>query len=165
MIRTCLRSAAQGLLIGLALLLSANQAAATLGQSPSVSGPVAASTAPAARALAATSRDQSSLYTLHTTQLENRTIVQEYATPSGQVFAVLWRGPVLPDLSALLGAYFKNFKAEIEHARAMGRRGSPVVLASDTLVVKSAGRMRRFFGYAYAPDLIPAGLEIKDVLQ
>jgi hypothetical protein len=33
------------------------------------------------------------------------------------------------------------------------------------LVVESSGRMRNFFGHAYAPDLIPAGVTVQDVLQ
>lgn len=151
--------------VGLALLLGANQAAATLGQTPSVAGFRAASSAPGVRALAAAPGAQTRLYTIHATQLENGTSVQEYATPAGRVFAVLWRGPVLPDVSALLGDYFNAFKAETEQARLIGKRGSPVTMVSAKLVVRSSGRMRSFFGYAYAPDLIPAGLEIKDVLQ
>jgi hypothetical protein len=151
--------------VGLALLLGTNEAAATLGQAPSVPGSIAVLATPAVRTLAATSSAQASLYTFHAALLENGTTVREYATPAGQVFAVVWRGPVLPDLSALLGKYFKAFKTETDQARAMGKRGSPVAVESSTLVVKSTGRMRSFFGYAYAPELVPAGLDVKDVLQ
>lgn len=105
-----------------------------------------------------------SSYTLHEVQLENGTTVLEYATPAGLVFAVAWRGPVLPDLSALLGGYFNTFKRETEQARMMGKRGAPVNIERDDLVVRSSGRMRNFFGHAYAPALVPAGVNIKDVL-
>ena len=37
-------------------------------------------------------------------------------------------------------------------------------MARDGLVLRSNGRMRQFFGYAYAPALVPAGLNIQDVL-
>jgi hypothetical protein len=114
---------------------------------------------------AATSAAQSSLYISHETLLESGTSVQEYATPAGVVFAVAWRGPVLPNLGALLGGYFKTFIAETDQARAMGRRGSPVTIQRSDLVVSSGGRMRNFFGHAYAPALIPTGVNIKDVLQ
>jgi hypothetical protein len=158
------RVSVASMLIGLVLLLGANKATATLGQAPSVPGSVAVSSVPSVRALAASSGAQGSLYTLHTTQLENGTTVQEYATAAGLVFAVVWRGPVLPDVSTLLGTYFNAFKAETGLARSMGKRGSAVTMTNDKLVVKSTGRMRSFLGYAYAPDLIPAGIDIKDVL-
>ncbi len=151
--------------LGMVLLASANQAAATLGQAPSDLGAAAATAVPAARALAVTTNAQSGLYKLQATQLENGTTVQEFATLAGVVFALSWRGPVLPDLSALLGSYFSAFKAETDRARSLGKRGSPVKMVSDSLVVNSNGRMRSFFGYAYAPDLIPEGLKIDDLLQ
>jgi len=154
------------LLLGLLLAISAGAATATLGQSPSVAGAAAASSGvPAAKMQAVTPGAQSSLYTLHEVQLENGTSVREYATPAGIVFAVSWQGPVLPDLSALLGNYFSTFKLETERVRAAGRRGGPVGIDHADLVVQSSGRMRNFFGHAYAPALIPAGVNIKDVLQ
>src|SRR5665647_917035 len=154
------------MLLGLVLAASVGEATATLGQAPSTL-PASSTSTPAvgARMLAATPTVRSSLYTLHEVQLENGTIVREYATPAGQVFAVAWRGPVLPDLSALLGGYFNTFKAETDQARMTGRRGSPVNIERNGLVVRSNGRMRNFFGHAYAPDLVPTGVNIKDVLQ
>jgi len=154
------------MLLALVLAASAGAAMATLGQAPST--PPASSTstpAPGAGMPAATPTARSSLYTLHEAALENGTSVREYATPAGLVFAVAWRGPVLPDLSALLGDYFKIFKAEIDQTRMKGSRGSPVSIEREGLVVRSNGRMRNFFGHAYAPDLVPTGVNIKDVLQ
>ncbi|HEY5581431.1 MAG TPA: DUF2844 domain-containing protein [Rhodoferax sp.] len=154
------------LLLGLLLAISAGAATATLGQSPSVAGAAAASSAvPAAKIQAVTPVAPSSLYTLHEVQLENGTSVREYATPAGIVFAVSWQGPVLPDLSDLLGTYFNTFKLEAERVRLTGRRGGPVSIQQSGLVIQSSGRMRNFFGHAYAPALIPAGVNIKDVLQ
>jgi hypothetical protein len=153
-------------LLGLILALGAAPALAALGQAPSAALPASAATsAPAARALAATSAARAGLYTSHPLQLENGTLVQEYATPAGLVFAVSWRGPVLPDLSELLGEYFIGYKLETDQARALGKRGSPVNVVSTKLIVRSTGRMRSFAGYAYAPALIPAGVNIHDVLQ
>ena len=112
-----------------------------------------------------TSAARAGLYTSHPQQLDNGTVVQEYATLAGLVFAVTWRGPVLPDLSLLLGEFFSGYKLETDQARALGKRGSPVNVTSKKLIVRSSGRMRSFAGYAYAPELIPAGVNINDVLQ
>ena len=153
-------------LLGLSLAIAAAPALAALGQAPSVAPPSSAlSSAPAARALAASPAAGTSLYTSHPLQLENGTLVQEYATPAGLVFAVSWRGPVLPDLSLLLGEFFGGYKLETDQARALGKRGSIVNVANKKLIVRSTGRMRSFAGYAYAPELIPAGVNIHDVLQ
>lgn len=158
--------AARVLLLGLVLAGSAGEGVAALGKAPSTfPAASSASPAPGARALATTPIVRSSLYTLHEVQLENGTTVREYATPTGLVFAISWRGPVLPDLSALLGDYFTTFKIETDQARMNGRRGAPVNMESAGLVLRSNGRMRNFFGHAYAPALIPAGVNIKDVLQ
>ncbi len=152
-------------LISLALLAGAGPAAAALGQAPSVL-PAAASSAvvPGAKMAAAVPNASSGPYGVHETLLETGTTVLEYATPAGVVFAVTWQGPVLPDLSVLLGNYFKIFKTQTDQARVSGQRGAPVRIATDGLVVSSSGRMRNFFGYAYAPTLVPAGVNIQDVL-
>lgn len=104
-------------------------------------------------------------YTVQESELDSGTTVREYATPAGQVFAVSWRGPLLPDLNVLLGDYFQSFRQEMLQARLAGRRGSPVNMETAALVVRSNGRMRNFFGSAYAPELVPADVNIKDVLQ
>ena len=127
--------------------------------------PVAVSPSPSARMLALAPALKHASYTVEETQLENGTSVREYATPAGLVFAVAWQGPVLPDLSVLLGNYFNTFKLETDQARLLGRRGAPVDMSRDTLVVRSNGRMRNFFGHAYATDLVPSGVSVKDILQ
>ena len=160
------RSPLRVALIVLALTVSADEVVAALGQAPSIfTGTLASPQVPGARMLAVTPTALSPLYALHTVQLENGTQILEYATPAGIVFAVSWRGPVLPDLNALLGNYFNTFNRETEQARMKGRRGAPVNIELEGLVIRSNGRMRNFFGHAYAPDLIPAGVRIKDVLQ
>jgi hypothetical protein len=153
-------------LLALLMVGGSDAVFAALGQAPSVTGVlVSPGSVPAARRLAAASAPRSNLYTVHETLLETGTSVLEYANATGVVFAVRWRGPVLPDLSTLLGKHFDTFKTETDQARALGKRGSPATVARNTLVLRSSGRMRNFFGYAYAPELIPSGVNIKDVLQ
>lgn len=103
-------------------------------------------------------------YAVHETVADNGTRVQEFVSPAGLVFAVAWQGPVLPDLSLLLGRFHASYRLETEQKRLAGLRGGPVAMARDGLVLRSNGRMRQFFGHAYAPALVPAGLNIQDVL-
>jgi hypothetical protein len=157
-----------GRALPLALLLAvvSSQALATLGQAPSAdlatAGSVSAASGPAAKALAGATA--SSLYTRHEVLLENGSTIAEYANPAGQVFALTWRGPVLPDLNALLGNYFKTFSQETDRLRQSGKRSASVAVNLDGLVLQSSGRMRNFQGFAYAPALIPAQLNIHDLL-
>lgn len=152
-------------LLGWVLATSVGAVCAALGQGPSVFLAASSAATPSAKKLAATPATQTLHYSTQETQLENGTGVVEYVSSEGVVFAVSWRGPVLPDLSTLLGDFFMTFKLETEQARLKGRRGSPVNIERNGLVISSNGRMRNFFGYAYAPALIPVGVNIKDVLQ
>ena len=103
-------------------------------------------------------------YTITESLLDNGTRVQEFVTPAGLVFAVSWRGPVLPDLRALLGDYMGIFQRYTEAARQAGLRGGPVNLAQEGLVLRSSGRMGHFSGHAYVPSLVPHGVNIHELL-
>ena len=154
------------LLIAVGFLMSlmiATNGLAALGQAPFTPAPAVAS-APKPRLLALNNAPMAA-YTVHEVQLETGTVVREYASASGQVFAVTWRGPVLPDLSQWLGGYFGVFKQGADQLRLAGRRGAPINLMQEGLVVQSNGRMRNFFGHAYVPALVPPSIEINDVLQ
>ena len=107
----------------------------------------------------------SSDYTQHALTLASGTVVTEYANSSGIVFAVTWMGPVLPDLTALLGDYFPTFKAQTDRRRASGLRGGPVQVNADGLTVVSAGRMGHFSGHAYATSLVPTGVDVAALLK
>lgn len=147
-------------------LMAAPDAWAALGQAPFAQAAVgSAAVAPKARLLASGTAPTTAAYTVHEVQLETGTVVREFAGASGQVFALTWRGPVLPDLSQWLGGYFGAFRRETDQQRVAGRRGAPINLVQSDLVVRSNGRMRNFFGHAYLPALIPPAVTINEVLQ
>ena len=152
--------------IALATLLTAHAscALAVLGQSVQAVSNTASTSVPASELLRSATTATASLYTRTVTLLDTGTSVMEYATPVGIVFAISWQGPVLPDLGMLLGSYFSTFKTEVERNRAQRNLGTPLRIETANLVVRSNGRMRNFFGSAYAPALLPTGLLITDVL-
>jgi hypothetical protein len=142
-----------------------NSALAALGQPlPPVTASTPNASAAAAAKLSAASSTQPSRYTTRSNTLESGTVVSQYATAAGLVFAVAWEGPTLPDLNSLLGSYFPTFREKADASRASRNVGTPFRIDSEGLVVRSSGRMRNFSGYAYAPDLIPAGVNIGDIL-
>jgi hypothetical protein len=94
-------------------------------------------------------------YTVHEMQLPSGTTVREYASPSGVVFAVAWAGPYVPDLRQLLGTYFAPY---IDAAQVKRTGRNRVAIEQDGLVVHASGHPRAFFGHAYVPQLLPAGV-------
>lgn len=152
-------------LLGLATM----PALAALGRAPlaavaSAAAATASSQAVAAKKSAAVSPTPN-LYTVHSQTLATGTVVTEYVDSSNVVFAVTWVGPVLPDLTALLGDYFPTFKAQTDRRRAEGLRGGPVQVQADGVTVVSAGRMGHFSGYAYAASLVPSGVDVAALLK
>lgn len=101
-------------------------------------------------------------YTVHESTTEAGITLREYVSPQGIVFAVTWNGPSLPDLNALLGDYFPQFKEAMAQRRSHGIRGS-VALKQDDLVVESGGHLRDFRGRAYAPNLLPPQVSIDEI--
>ena len=145
--------------IALALLALSAAALATLGRNPNTPEQAPAQ----ARLRQAVPAD--SLYTVHQTVLPTGTVVREFASLSGQVFALSWKGPVLPDLSQFFGDYFAAFQETARQKRAAGVRGGALLVQQQDLVVVSRGRMGRFEGHAHVSALVPAGVNIEALLQ
>jgi hypothetical protein len=71
------------------------------------------------------------------------------------VFGVSWKGPVMPNLSQLLGSYFSQLS---QPSRASVRRHRSVVVRTSQVVIESGGHPRGFHGIAYVPSLVPANV-------
>ena len=93
-------------------------------------------------------------YTVHEMQAPSGTVVREYVSPAGTVFAVAWQGPSMPDLRQVLGTYFDRY---VEAAAQRKARG-PIAIEQPGLVVQSSGHMRAFVGRAYIPEALPPGV-------
>jgi hypothetical protein len=91
------------------------------------------------------------------------TVVKEFISPAGIVFAVSWRGPVMPNLAQTLGSsYFGMLTAAEQQQRALLGHDH-VQLRTPQLVVHAGGHMRQFFGVAYVPSLLPPNVSIADL--
>lgn len=99
-------------------------------------------------------------YTVHEIQSPNGTLVREYISSAGKVFAVSWSGPVLPDFRQTLGRYFADYSSEASTPR-VGRRH--LVIQKSDLVVHSSGHLRAFQGNAYVPSLLPANFPVDEI--
>src|SRR5579862_4298629 len=104
---------------------------------------------------------QSNGYTIHELQSPTGSVVREFVSSSGKVFAIAWQAPSLPDLRQLLGPYFDEFqKAAAQSQRA---RRAPLFVEHSGLVVQVGGHMRSFTGRAYLPDQLPSGTRMEDI--
>lgn len=99
-------------------------------------------------------------YTVYELQTPTGTMIREYLSTSGTVFAIAWQGPLLPNLRLLMGAYFTEYTeaANTQHAG----HGHLEIQLPD-LVVESNGRVRAFFGRAYLPQGLPQGVAVTDI--
>jgi hypothetical protein len=97
-------------------------------------------------------------FTLHEIKTPMGSIVHEYVSSDGKVFAVAWRGPSMPPMQQILGTYFQQFSDGVQahHAAHVGR--SPLNIQQPGLVVQSSGHPRGYFGRAYVPQMLPQGV-------
>lgn len=102
-------------------------------------------------------------YTVHEIQGTSGTVVREYLSPEGIVFAVAWRGPWMPDMRQILGSYFEPYAQGVQARRDDGLRRGPVLIEQPGLVVQSSGHPRWFTGKAYVPAMVPKGLRAEDI--
>ncbi|HVY05296.1 MAG TPA: DUF2844 domain-containing protein [Burkholderiales bacterium] len=101
---------------------------------------------------------QAAKYAVHEIRAASGTLVREFVSQTGKVFAIAWQGPVMPDLRQILGSYFDRY----ERAAKSGDRRNRGVNDPD-LVVQSRGHMRAFTGMAYLPQLMPAGVSVDEI--
>ena len=98
-----------------------------------------------------------SVYELHAA---GGTVVREYMSPAGTVFAVSWQGPMVPDLRLLLGQYFHDYENATQTPRpaGSGRR-----VEQSGLVLETGGHMRALFGRAYLSQAVPQGVSTDEI--
>jgi Protein of unknown function (DUF2844) len=99
-------------------------------------------------------------YRVHEIKLPSGTLVREYAGLDGQVFAIAWNGPFIPDMRQTLGSYFDSYAAAAKAQRTDHRH---LQIQLKDLVVQASGHMRAWRGRAYLPQAIPAGVSIGDL--
>ena len=152
--RSCIRYSAMkvGLntLLAAVLLLIFPSAFAALGSDYS------SVSADSTRMMASTRMLPAQQYSAHVLQVPSGTVVREYVSTAGKVFAVSWHGPQMPDLRQLFGSYFSEFKKAARAKRGLGSLN----INQPGLVIVSGGHMRAFAGLAYVPQLVPQGVSI-----
>lgn len=122
----------------------------------SLGGDVASVEADRAHMNATTSVTTTDNYDVHQIQSPSGTVVDEYVSSTGTVFAVAWRGQFAPDMQQILGSYFSQYSAALQsQERHYGHH--PLNIQQSGLVVQTAGHIRAYFGRVYVTALLPQG--------
>jgi hypothetical protein len=103
---------------------------------------------------------QAALYSVHEMLTPQGTTVREFISSRGEVFAVAWHGPFMPDLPQLLGMHYEHF---VNAPRLPGSSRSSGHIADEDLIVHSHGHARSFAGVAVIPSLLPPGVYIDEL--
>ena len=101
-------------------------------------------------------------YDRHDITTSSGSVIHEYLSRAGKVFAVTWQAPLPPDLHQLFGDYFEPFRSA---AAAQSRPGGhhQLSIAQSDFVVQASGHLRAFQGKAYVPSLVPPGVTVADL--
>ena len=99
-------------------------------------------------------------FTVQEMQTSEGTLIREYISPQGIVFALTWQGHFMPNLRQTLGRFFAPYNNSVQAVR-KGR--SAVSVVTPELIVHSRGRPRAFFGLAYLPQALPAGVTLDEL--
>jgi hypothetical protein len=106
-------------------------------------------------------------YEVHEIQVPGGTVVDEYVSSGGKVFAVAWHGQFPPPMQQILGTYFQQYSAALQakssqtQPKIYGHR--PLNIQEQGLVVQTGGHMRAHFGRAYDPNLLPQGITASQI--
>ena len=133
---------------------AASPALAALGEDVSSVG------ADLARMKGALRVTSTSAYTVHEITSADGTVVREYLSPQGMVFALSWHGPFMPDLRQVLGSYYGEYE-QAASAPHYGHRH--LAVEEPGLVVQSSGRLRAFSGRAWVPGMVPADFSVDEI--
>jgi hypothetical protein len=109
---------------------------------------------------------QAASFTVHEIHTATGTVIREYVSPAGKVFAVSWHGAWPPDMQQLLGSYFQQYsdalRAQNSSQPSQAGRRSVQILQPD-FVFQHSGHLRSFRGKAYLPQMLPAGVQVEAI--
>jgi len=99
-------------------------------------------------------------FRVHEIQMPSGTLLREYVSLDGNVFAVAWNGPYMPNLRQALGRYFDSY---VSGAKLNHQDRNHLQILQPDLVVQARGHMRAFSGRAYLPGALPSGFNLRDL--
>jgi hypothetical protein len=102
-------------------------------------------------------------YAIHEMTAPNGLVVREYLSAQGQVFGITWHGPARPDLTQILGTYYPKFAQVAQQPMTPARARGPLVIHQADFILEMGGHMRSLVGRAYLPQMLPAGVQAREI--
>lgn len=99
-------------------------------------------------------------YDVHEMQTEGGTVVREFASPAGKVFAVAWQGPTWPDLQQVLGTHYDELMQAVRRQR---RGRGPLFVETANSILQTGGHQRALRGRAYLKSDLPQGMNLQEI--
>lgn len=97
-------------------------------------------------------------YEVYTFTIANDIIVKQYVA-NKKVFAIVWRGPRIPNLRQLYGTYFNDYV----NTKAANLGMSQRAIGSDELIATVYGVSGAYIGRAILKSQMPANVTLQDL--
>lgn len=106
---------------------------------------------------------QMTAFTVHEIHPQKGTVIREYVSPTGTVFAVTWHGSWIPDMQQLLGSHFQQLVSGAQAQNSVHTGRHPLNIVQPDFVFQQGGHMRAFSGRAYLPQMLPTGVHAEAI--
>lgn len=93
----------------------------------------------------------------------NGTIIREYASPTGRIFAISWEGHFLPEMEHFLGNLFEQYAIAMRSGQKTRNWRQPIFLQTPDLTFENSGHTGWYQGRAYLESGVPNGFLISDI--
>ena len=105
----------------------------------------------------------SAQFQVHEFALPDGGAIRQFVAPDGTVFAVAWNTRLKPNLEQLLGQRFADFQAGAAEVNKRPGIKRNLALRHRDVVVHSISHLNAFVGKAYAPSLVPSGVNPDEI--
>jgi hypothetical protein len=106
---------------------------------------------------------QSAAYSVHEMRTATNSVIREYVSPQGKVFAVRYEGQFLGEANSLLAGYATPIGTAIKTTRSGLHRGGPVHVSLPGVEYHATGHMRSYVVYAVLTDSVPQGVNLGEL--
>jgi hypothetical protein len=93
----------------------------------------------------------------------NGTIIREYASPAGRIFAISWEGRFMPEMKHFLGDLFEPYVSAMRSEHKTHNWRQPILIHTSNLTFENDGHMGWYYGRAYVESSVPGGFSIDDI--
>ena len=93
----------------------------------------------------------------------NGTVIREFVSPKGRIFAVAWEGRFVPEMKFLLGGLFQDYARAVHSEHPNHGWRQPLFIHTPTLAFESLGHMGWYYGRAYVAAEIPNGFPMEQI--